>query len=95
MHALKKRTEISRELMVLKIEHGEEVMIPNCLSMERLPLSFRYYDPILRVVKKQMSTHKKNFYMLKQELAREMSGNTISDWFKNLLGPNPEKHVLY
>ena len=34
---------------VLDVEQGQEVFILDDLSQRHLPLSFRYYDPIIRI----------------------------------------------
>ena len=65
MFALRKRIEVSKELMVTDVEQGNPVRIPACLSQEKLPSSFRFYDPVIRIVKKNMTLHKKEYYALK------------------------------
>lgn len=44
------RNEVSKKLLLLDIELGREVLIPEELSQDKLPLSFRYYDSILRFI---------------------------------------------
>jgi hypothetical protein len=74
--------------VVLKVQHEQSVLIPKYLRMDRLPLSFRYYDPVLRIVKTQMTTHRKEFYMLKQELAKELQpSSAFIELFKSLFSP--------
>jgi len=43
---LLKYIQITKELFVINIESGEEVRIPQAISMDNLPMSFQYYDPI-------------------------------------------------
>lgn len=50
LKTLLRRIELSKELLVLDVEKGEEVLIPPELSQEKLPASFKYYDCILAVV---------------------------------------------
>ena len=42
-----------------------EVLIPACLSQENYPVSFRYYDAILKIVKVNLSHTKKGYYTIK------------------------------
>ena len=47
---LLKVIELERKLFILEMEQGSEVFIPKLLSQDKLPTSFKYYDPIMRVV---------------------------------------------
>ena len=44
------KIEISRKLFVIAVQDGDEIYVPNDLSQTQLPISFRYYDPIIQVV---------------------------------------------
>lgn len=48
--AIRKRIEISKELLILELEQGNEALIYQELSQDKLPYSFRYYDSILRLI---------------------------------------------
>lgn len=50
-----KRIEISKEIFLMNIELGLETYIPRELSQELLPISFRFYDPIMIMVLKGCS----------------------------------------
>ena len=50
LKTLLKRIELAKELFILDLEKGDEVLIPPELSQERLPASFKYYYCILAVV---------------------------------------------
>ena len=69
LKALIKRVELAKFLFVHEIEYGSEVFIPNELSQDRLPYSFRYYDPILNFVQDNITDDKRDFYLLKNQLA--------------------------
>ena len=56
---------ISKQLFTTDIEQGSEAYIPKMLSQDQLPLSFRFYDPIIKIVQELMTEEKKNFFMLK------------------------------
>lgn len=47
-------------------------MIPYVLSQDHLPVSFRFYDPILRIIKNEMSQSKKDWFQLKNQLSKEL-----------------------
>lgn len=44
------------------------MFIPKDLSQSQFPLSFRYYDPLIKIVKERMTDDRKDFYRLKNEL---------------------------
>lgn len=46
---LLKKIQMARILFIAKLEQGLEVMIPHELSQDQLPISFRFYDPILQI----------------------------------------------
>ena len=43
------KIKVSKEMFVLDLELGQEVPVPDVLSMKKLPQSFRYYDPIIQI----------------------------------------------
>ena len=45
-----KRIELAKELFVMEIEQGREVLIRNSLSQDSLPYSYRYYDFIFGLI---------------------------------------------
>ena len=52
------------------MEKGEIAHIASELSVERMPPSFRFYDPILLIVKNGLSEGALDGFELKQELTR-------------------------
>lgn len=46
-----KKIELQKNLFLIDIEQGQEVFVPKDLSQNQLPLSFRYYDPLIRIIK--------------------------------------------
>ena len=50
LRALLKKIEIAKELFLLELQEGKDVLIPVELRQDCLPASFRYYDSILRFV---------------------------------------------
>lgn len=50
LHSLIKREELVKQLFIMDVEEGGEILIPRELSQDQLPQSFRYYDPILNII---------------------------------------------
>jgi len=50
LRAMLKRIEIQKEILIIEIELGKEVLLSGELSQDNLPMSFRYYDSIIRYV---------------------------------------------
>ena len=42
--------QLVKQSFLLDFEQGNEVMIPEELSQDGMPLSFRYYDPIIILI---------------------------------------------
>ena len=47
---INKKIEIVKKLFIMDIEIGNVMQIPRELSQEDLPASFRFYDPIIRLI---------------------------------------------
>jgi len=47
---INKKIEIVKKLFIMDIEIGNVMQIPRELSQEALPASFRFYDPIIRLI---------------------------------------------
>ena len=61
------KTDFAKQLFLLDIEQGSEVYIPKSFNQSDLPISFRYYDPIMKIVEDEMSDEKKMYFKLKTE----------------------------
>ena len=49
------RIKLQREVFIIEIEQGNQVLVPPYLSQDSLPCSFRYYDPIIRIIQDNIS----------------------------------------
>ena len=49
------KIEQAKKLFVMDISNGDEVFIPKDLSQDQLPYSFRFYDPLIKIVQTRMS----------------------------------------
>ena len=63
---LKKKALIKQQF-VLEMEHEQEVYIPDELSCDQYPKSFRYYDPIIQITNQLFSTKQKLYHCLKTD----------------------------
>jgi hypothetical protein len=43
--------EREKELFTTRLENGELIKIPHSFDQRRLPLSFRFYDPIINIIR--------------------------------------------
>lgn len=64
---LLKKYQAVKKMFVLQIEAGNDVLIPRELSCDQYPLSYHYYDPILQIVKKEMSYEGKLYHSFRSE----------------------------
>ena len=58
----------ARELFLLNISQGDEIVIPKELSQKQMSFSYRFYDPILKIIQDECSDSKRDFYSLKNKL---------------------------
>lgn len=86
VYILLKRIEIAKELMVLEVEQGNEVLISGELSQDGLPASFRYYDSIIRIVQKMMKPNRREYYMNKKQLAHLFHQKSVMQNFLRTVG---------
>lgn len=45
------------------------MIIPDSLSQDNLPLSFRFYDPIIQIIQMKLSFNRREFFKVKKQLA--------------------------
>ena len=84
--AIKKRLNIYKDMMIYDLEQGFEIFINKTWSQDNLPWGYRYYDPILKLVRKNMHMQKKEFYSLKKQLAHDAYTGEFLDKVKEILG---------
>lgn len=61
--------QLKKQIFILEFELGNEVLIPEALSQDNLPLSFRYYDPIIQLIQMKLSMQRREFFKVKKQLA--------------------------
>lgn len=94
LKTLLKRIELAKELFMLDLEKGDEVLIPPELSQDNLPASFKYYDCILAVVQQRVSPKKKEDYNLRKQAALRHHDNAPLAHLERLLGLRPENEKM-
>lgn len=72
-----------KDLFIMDIEQGQEVFIPKELSQDHLPLSFRFYDPILMLIQEQVSEESRELFNIQNEIAFTLHHQ--ADWFQQVL----------
>ena len=84
---IQKKIQLNKEVLVRDIEQTQDAMIPYVLSQDQYPVSFRFYDPILRIIKNDMSQAKKDWFQRKNQLSKEFySGGFMTDLKAFLVG---------
>lgn len=75
--AMKLKIQLARDLLILEIEQGNQVYIPYYLSQDNFPMSFRYYDPILQIVKLRLGYQRKEFFTFMQAIEDDKQQNSM------------------
>lgn len=57
-----KKIEFIKQMFALELEKGTEVFIPDELTCDRYPISFRYYDPIILISNEFFSKDSKIYH---------------------------------
>ena len=83
IESILKKIELVKDLFLMDLELGEEVIIPRELSMDQLPQSYRYYDYILLMVQEKATQDRRQFSHMKAKL-NNMFDEKLS--LKNTLG---------
>ena len=82
------RIALSKQLFVLDLEQGQEVLIPNDLSMAKLPQSFHFYDCLTAIVDDQITEEAKYRFHMKADhnkharSAEDIQGKVIKRLYK-------------
>jgi len=58
--------QLEKALFLHRFELGLEVLIPESLSQNQLPLSYRYYDPIICLVQEKLSRERRHYFRIKK-----------------------------
>lgn len=55
-------------MFLLELEQDSDVLIPTELSQDKLPMSFRYYDPIIMLIQEKLSKDRRSYLMVKKQI---------------------------
>jgi len=83
--------DIVKKLMVLELERGGEVLIPQQLSHEKYAMSFKYYDPIFRFINQNISQSKREYYDMRNNLVGSTIASSFDVKMKNILFKSNEQ----
>ena len=56
------KIELQKQLLILDIQLGISVYLNDEFNMNQFPLSYRYYDPILRIILKKLNPQRQSYY---------------------------------
>ena len=73
LHVLLRLIDISKKILINSIENGQIAHISDELSVDHLPQSFRFYDPIIVIIKAGISQGALESIDLKQKMVIERS----------------------
>ena len=62
-------------MFVLDLELGQEVPVPEVLSMRNLPHSFRFYDSIIQISQNLVSHQKSNLLGTQMAIIKQLDQN--------------------
>ena len=72
IRAVLEKIHYSKQLFTFEIEDDAEVFIPQDLSQSGLPISFRYYDPLILMVQDYMSVERQSYFKMKNSIKKEI-----------------------
>jgi hypothetical protein len=61
IESILKKIELVKDLFLMDLELGDEVIIPRELSQDLLPYSYRYYDYILLMVQDKATSDRRAY----------------------------------
>ena len=88
------RIKLSKELLLLELENGEETLIPPDLGVGGLPKSFRYYTFLLNYIKENIEVEKAEFFSLKKAMQQHFHREAMAEFVDWLTNP-PEESGSY
>ena len=59
---------------MIELQSSRDVFIPRELSLMKLPLSFRYYDPVLQIIKQMMPQEVQEIHGLQKNMIELFKG---------------------
>jgi len=78
-----------KEQFVLEIENsmeGKETLIPKMLSQDHLSFSYRFYDPILMIIKTMIKQEKQDIFTIQRNLRKKNYKDSVATIMKKSIG---------
>lgn len=72
LHVLLRLINLCKQMIISSLENGAEVFIPPEISVDKLPESYRYYDPILNIIQQNISEDAREKISLGDRMALEL-----------------------
>ena len=90
-----KQIELKKEIFLLDIEQGREVIIPSELSIDQFPLSYWYYDFILNYLQESISDEIKENIMFQTDFQFKFKKeeNIVEKFYKFVGWTDPEVYL--
>lgn len=78
------KIKLAKQIFVLDVEQGQEVFILDDLSQRFLPLSYKYYDPIIKIIFSKMSSDSKSYFTQQtSNKLTKMKEDSMLAWIKD------------
>lgn len=55
---------LAKEIFILNVAQGYEILVPPELSQKNLSQSYRFYDPILNIIQEDFDKESRQFFTL-------------------------------
>lgn len=55
---------VAKQVLLIHLEQGLQVYIPAELSQDSIPMSMRFYDPILKIIQEKCSDQRRDLFLL-------------------------------
>lgn len=77
IHVILRKIKLAKEIFITELECGKDVFIPHELSQDKLPSSFRYYDPIVQIINSDCSVEARQNFILKNKMEQDQKNKGI------------------
>lgn len=86
LFVMRKKIKLSREIFMIELLAGKETSIPKELSQQSFPESFRFYDPILNMIKSLIPAENLEVFAMKKGIDYKKQQESLSKKVKFKLG---------
>jgi hypothetical protein len=86
LNSILKKVDLTKDIMILDIALGKEVFLDSEFNMNQLPGSFRYYDPILRIIQKKLKPSRRSFFLIQKQIAQMFHHQSVPLRLMKMIG---------